>query len=199
MIRNTELSYGSVAKCLHWLTALLILVAYILVLYLEYVLHGEGPMRSPVIRLHKAIGASILVFIVLRIWWRATNPNPKLPDSMPKWQVTVSHMTHFSLYALLVAMPISGYLGNGNGVSIGLFAIPGFAKTAIGAWTLNLLGLTFEQWEVPFDFFHKNIVGPFVLWVIITAHAGAAIYHHYVEKDDVLKRMLPEKRDRPLL
>ena len=123
MIRNTELSYGSVAKCLHWLTVLLI----------------------------------------------------------------------------LVAMPISGYLGNGNGVSFGLFAIPGFAKTAIGAWTLNLLGLTFEQWEVPFDFFHKNIVGPFVLWEIITAHAGAAIYHHYVEKDDVLKRMLPEKRDRPIL
>ena len=193
MIRNTELSYGSVAKWLHWLTALLILVAYILVLYLEYVLHGEGPMRSPIIRLHKAIGASILVFIVLRIWWRAINPNPKLPESMPKWQVTASHVSHFSLYALLVAMPISGYLGNGSGVSFGIFAIPGFAKTAIGAWTLDLLGLTFEQWEVPFDYFHYKIVGPFVLWVIIAAHAGAAIYHHYVEKDDVLKRMLPEK------
>ena len=199
MIRNTELSYGSVAKCLHWLTALLVVAAYILVLYLEYVLGGEGPMRSPIIRLHKAIGASVLVFIVLRIWWRATNPSPKLPESMPKWQVTVSHMTHWILYALLIAMPTSGYLGNGNGVSFGIFAISGFADTAIGAWTLDLLGLTFEQWEVPFDYFHKNIVGPFVLWVIIAAHAGAALYHHYVEKDDVLKRMLAGKSDQPIL
>jgi cytochrome b561 len=191
MIRNTDMSYGSVAKWLHWLTALLILVAYLLVLYLEYVLHGEGPMRSPVIRLHKAVGASILIFIVLRLWWRATNPSPKLPESMPKWQVTASHISHISLYALLVAMPISGYLGNGSGVSFGIFAIPGFAKTAFGAWTLDLMGMTFEEWEVPFDYFHYKIVGPFVLWVIIAAHAGAAIYHHYVEKDDVLKRMLP--------
>jgi len=51
--------------------------------------------------------------------------------------------------------------------------------------------LTFEEWEVPFDYFHYQIVGPFILCVIIAAHAGATIYHHYAEKDDVLKRMLP--------
>ena len=192
MIRNTDMSYGSVAKWLHWLTALLVLVAYLLVFYLDFVLDGEGPLRSPIIRTHKAIGASILIFIVLRLWWRATNPSPKLPDSMPKWQVHASHVSHFSLYALLIAMPISGYLGNGSGVSFGIFAIPGFGKTAFGNWVLDLLGLTFEEWEVVFDAFHYQIVGPYVLWVIIAAHAGAAIYHHYVEKDDVLKRMLPE-------
>jgi cytochrome b561 len=191
MIRNTDMSYGSVAKWLHWLTALLILVAYLLVLYLDLVLHGEGPKRGPVIRLHKAVGASILIFIVLRLWWRATNPSLKLPESMPKWQITASHFSHFSLYALLIAMPISGYLGNGSGVSFGIFAIPGFAKTAFGTWTLDLMGMTFEEWEVPFDYFHYQIVGPFILWVIIAAHAAAATYHHYVEKDDVLKRMLP--------
>jgi len=193
MIRNTEMSYGSVAKWLHWLTALLVLVAYLLVMYLDLVLDGEGPLRSPIIRTHKAIGASILIFIVLRLWWRATNPSPKLPESMPKWQVRASHVSHFSLYALLIAMPISGYLGNGSGVSFGIFAIPGFGKTAIGNWVLDLVGMTFEEWEVPFDYFHYEISGPFLLWMIIAAHAGAAIYHHYVEKDDVLKRMLPDK------
>ena len=193
MKRNTETGYGSVAKWLHWLTAILVLVAYLLMLYLEYGLNGEGPLRSPVIRTHKAIGASILVFVLLRIWWRATNPNPKLPESMPQWQVYASHVSHFSLYALLIAMPISGYLGNGSGVSFGIFAIPGFGKTAIGNCVLDLVGMTFEEWEVPFDYFHYEISGPFLLWMIIAAHAGAAIYHHYVEKDDVLKRMLPDK------
>jgi len=191
MKRNTEISYGSVAKWLHWITALLVLAAYLLVMYLDIFWDGEGPLRSPIIRTHKAIGASILIFVVLRLWWRAKNPSPKLPESMPKWQVLASHVSHFSLYALLIAMPITGYMGNGSGVSFGIFAIPGFGKTAIGNWVLDLLGLTFEQWEVPFDLFHYYIVGPYVLWVIIAAHAGAALYHHYVEKDDVLKRMLP--------
>ncbi len=50
--------------------------------------------------------------------------------------------------------------------------------------------MTFEEWEVYFDVLRYQIVGPRVLWVIIAAHAGAALYHHYVEKDDVLKRML---------
>jgi cytochrome b561 len=57
---------------------------YVLVVYLENALNGEGPLRSPIIRIHKAVGASILIFIVLRLWWRLTNPSPKLPQSMPK-------------------------------------------------------------------------------------------------------------------
>ena len=192
MIKNTESTYGSVAKWLHWLTALLILLAYLAVLYLEYVLHGEGPMRSPLIRLHKAIGASVILFFVLRLWWRAINPHPKMPVSMPNWQVYASNATHFALYALLLAMPLSGYLGNRNGVDFYFFSIPGFSSTGLGSWLMNLLGVTFEQWEVPFDYFHYEIAGPFLFWMIIAVHASAAIYHHYIEKDDVLKRMLPE-------
>ena len=194
MIRNTEFSYGSVAKWIHWLTAILILLAYLLVLYLEHVLHHEpGAQRSLVVRLHKAVGASVLIFFIIRIWWRSINPQPKLPASMPKWQIQASHASHFCLYALLVAMPITGYLGNGSGVQFGLFSIPSFASSAIGGWILDSLGMTFEEWEVPFDFFHYRIAGPFLFWMIIAVHAGAAIYHHYVEKDDVLKRMLPSK------
>lgn len=193
MIRNTVTSYGSVAKWLHWLTALMILVAYLLVLYLEYVLLGEGPYRTIFVKLHKAVGASVLLFFVLRLWWRCINPHPHMPASMPNWQIYSSQATHFALYALLAIMPISGYLGNGSGVDFWIFSIPGFAKTTIGIWTMDLMGITFEQWEVPFDYFHYNIAGPFLFWMIIAVHAAAAIYHHYVEKDDVLKRMLPEK------
>ena len=195
MIRNTEITYGSVAKWLHWLTALSILVAYLLVLYLEYVLHHEGPYRSPIVWIHKAVGASVLIFFVLRLWWRSINPIPKMPQSMPKWQVQASHASHFCLYFLMFAMPLSGYFGNGGGVSFGLFAIPGFGSTEIGNWIFDLLGITFEQWEVPFDYFHYHIAGPFLFWMIIAVHAGAALYHHYVEKDDVLTRMLPNKKD----
>lgn len=193
MIRNTETSYGSIAKWLHWLTAIWVLVAYVLVVYLDWVLNNEGPMRSPLIRLHKAIGFSVLIFFALRIWWRATNPTPRLPDSMPKWQIQASHVSHFLLYLFLIAMPLSGYIGNSSGVSYGFFAVPPFKDTALGIWLVDLFGTTYEEFEVPFDVFHYKIAGPFIFWVIIVAHASAAVYHHYVEKDDVLKRMLPGK------
>lgn len=195
MIRNTENSYGSVAKWLHWLTALLLLAAYVSVYYLHWVLNSEGPLRSPIIRIHKAIGFSILMFFILRLYWRLTNPHPKLPDSMPNWQVMASHASHFLLYFFLVATPISGYLGNGSGIDMGIFFIPSIKDAAAGIWMLNQLGLTYEQWEVPFDFFHYQIAGPLILWMVITVHAGAGLYHHFVEKDDILKRMLPSKSD----
>jgi cytochrome b561 len=193
MIKNTTVTYGSLAKWFHWLTALWILAAYISIYYLEWALGGEGPLRSSLIRVHKAIGFSVLAFFVLRLFWRATNPSPALPHSMPKWQVNASHVSHFLLYFFLIAMPISGYVGNGSGVDYGLFKIAAFKHSGMGIWILDVLGLTFEQWEKPFDFFHYRIAGPFLLSTLIVVHAGAALYHHYVEKDDVLKRMLPSK------
>jgi cytochrome b561 len=58
---------------------------------------------------------------------------------------------------------------------------------------MSALNLTVEQWEFPIDYFHYRLVGPYILWVVVAVHAFAGIYHHYVEKDDVMKRMLPEK------
>lgn len=193
MLKNTTLRYGSVAKWLHWLTALLFLVAYVSVYYLHWFLDGEGPLRSPIIRFHKAVGFSVLIFFFLRLYWRATNPSPKLPDTMSGWQIKVSHVVHFLLYFFLLAMPLSGYLGNKSGVSFGFFNVTGFKDSSIGIWILDLLNITYEQWEVPFDYFHYEIAGPLLLWMLIAVHAGAAIYHHVVHKDDVLKRMLPSR------
>lgn len=191
MIKNTTSRYGSVAKWLHWLTALLFLLAYVSIYYLHWVLDGEGPLRTPVIRFHKAIGFSVLVFFFLRVFWRATNPQPALPNTMSAWQIKASHVTHFLLFFFLLAMPLSGYFGNGSGVGYGFFSITAFKNSGFGIWIMDLLNVTYEQWEVPFDYFHYQIAGPLVLWMLIVVHAGAAIYHHVIHKDDVLKRMLP--------
>lgn len=194
MIRNSTNSYGSVAKWLHWLTAIFVLVAYVSMYYLHWVLGGEGPQRIPIIGFHKSVGFSVLLFFVLRAYWRTSNPSPELPGAMPKWQVRASHLSHFLLYCLLFAMPVSGYLGNGSGVNyFGLFQITSFNESSIGLWILDQLNITFEQWEVPFDFFHYEISGPLLMWMIIAVHAGAGLYHHYVKKDEVLQRMLPGK------
>lgn len=195
MIRNTKDSYGSVAKWLHWLTALMFLLAYIFVYYLVWFIDEQDRQsRFFVQSLHKGVGFSVLVFFVLRLYWRFANPQPKHPDNMPWWQVKASQASHFLLYFFMLAMPLSGYLGNGGGVNYGLFQIEGFRRTEIGIWIMDRLNVTWEEWEAPLDYFHYHLAGPYILWVLIAVHIGAALYHHFVYKDDILTRMLPAKK-----
>jgi cytochrome b561 len=190
MLRNTESTYGTVAKWLHWLIALWVLVAYVVILYLT----GRTDERPPPgLNYHKVIGFTILIPVLLRIGWRAINPKPQLPSGMPRWQRWASHLSHFLLYFLLLAMPLSGYFGNGAGVDYGVFRIPSFRDTRIAAWIMDAFGITYAQLNDFFDTFHYGIVGPYVFWVLILGHAGAAIHHHVVQKDGVLTRMLPDK------
>jgi cytochrome b561 len=191
MLKNTESTYGSAAKWLHWLTALWILAAYVVILYLT----GRTDQRPPPgLNYHKVVGFTILIPVLLRLAWRAINPQPKHPDGMPRWQIWASRLSHALLYFLLLAMPLSGYFGNGRGVDYGAFQVPSFRDTRIAAWIFDTFGITYAQLNDFCDAFHYGIVGPYVLWVLILLHAGAAMYHHVVGKDDVLTRMLPGKR-----
>ena len=191
MLKNTRSSYGSVAKWLHWLIALWILAAYLIILYLT----GRTDQRPPPgLNIHKVVGFTILIPVLLRLAWRAVNPTPALPESMPRWQRWASHLSHFLLYFLLLAMPLTGYVGNGGGVNYGVFHIPPFGRTRMAAWIFDTFGIPYSQINDFCDAFHYGIVGPYVFWVLILGHAGAAIHHHVVQKDDVLTRMLPGKR-----
>ena len=194
MLRNSETRYGSVAKWLHWIIAALVVSAYLIIETFHWVFGGAAAMRSLFISSHKAVGFSVLVFMVLRLIWRVTNPPPGLPKSMPVWQVRTSHLSHLLLYFYLFAMPISGYIGNTSGVSYGLIRVTAFKDTLLGQWVLATFGLSYEQFEVPFDTFHYRISGPYILWVLVLVHVSAALYHHAVLNDEVLKRMLPGKR-----
>ena len=61
-------------------------------------------------------------------------------------------------------------------------------------WIMEKLNVTWDQWQAPFDYFHYHLAGPYFLWILIAIHIGAALYHHYIYKDDVLIRMLPERK-----
>lgn len=191
MRSNTESSYGSVAKFLHWTMALWFLCAYVIIIYLTWD-HTEGLI--PGLNYHKVVGFTILVPLVFRLAWRLRNPQPALPASMPRWQVHASRLSHLLLYFFMFAMPITGYLGNGGGVNYGIFQVPPFMRTDLALWIFSTFGITAQQWDVFFDTFHYRIVGPFVFSTLIVLHATAALYHHYVLKDAVLARMLPATR-----
>ena len=102
-------TYGRVAKVLHWLMAAWIVTAYTVIIWLTWD-HTEGLI--PGLNYHKVIGFTILVPFIVRVVWRLANGAPALPDGMPLWQARLSRLTHALLYFLMVAMPVTGYLGN---------------------------------------------------------------------------------------
>ncbi|ENX32002.1 hypothetical protein F889_03900 [Acinetobacter colistiniresistens] len=193
-LKNSRDNYGSIAKWLHWSTALLFLCAYCSVYYRHWFTEKGTPENWTALQLHLSVGISIAVIISLRILWRLSNPQPKLEPASPL-ATFAAHAGHFALYAIMIIAPLTGYLGTGvNTEFFFLFEIPKFEQTALfHSWVTQGLGLSFEQFEKPIDFIHKEILGKWLIWMLILGHAGAALYHHYIKKDRTLIKMTTGK------
>lgn len=187
-LRNTPDNYGSIAKWFHWGTALLVLGSYLTVYYRDWFTEKQTPENWTVLQLHLAIGVSIGALVVLRILWRSINPTPRLEPGSTLQQ-GAAKLGHLALYAVLIVMPISGYLGTGADINFfGLFDIPSFQNTlAFQQWIEP--HMSFKAFEEPFDFVHKELLGGLLLWMLILGHAAAALYHHFVQHDRTLRKM----------
>ncbi len=183
-LRNTPERYGAVAQTFHWITLVLFVALYAAMELKGFWPKGD-PVRDALGATHKALGVLMFAVAAARLGWRWFDAAPSDLAGMPAWQAKSAHGMHLALYAAMVLMPVSGLLATlmfGREVSVfGLFAIPGFAvpdkelaKTVIGA--------------------HELIAN--ALYFVIGAHALAALWHHWMQKDDTLARMLPEQRSR---
>ncbi|MEG9861655.1 MAG: cytochrome b [Parvularculales bacterium] len=195
-IKNTKKNYGLISILLHWIVAFGFLGAYAAVYYRHWFSTGGFSMtelNSNMISLylHLSFGITIAVFVVLRIIWRLMNKTPDDVSGGNKLEHLAAHGMHWTLYAVMIIMPVTGYMGTKLDTNFFfLFDIPKFNDT----W---LYPLIVEQWletdwksfESVMDAIHKN-GGAYVVWVLIALHAGAALYHHFIRKDAVLKRML---------
>ena len=176
--RNTSLAYGIVARGFHWLMALMIIGMLCVGFYMDGL-----PMSPDKLRfygLHKATGVLILALVSLRLLWRAANPVPALPSDMPVWQRWGAHLSHYGLYGLMFAMPLIGWtMSSAAGIPVsvfGWFSLP------------HLIGPSKELVDLTKAL---HFYGALALIALISAHAGAALYHHFIRKDTILKRMLP--------
>lgn len=170
-IKNTVNFYGIVAKTLHWIVA----ISIIFMLFLGFFMSGRT-----LYTVHKSLGITILIIMILRVAWKITNIIPKLPKKTPKWQKVISKLTHLILYLLAFIMPFSGWL-----MSSASNHSPNF-------WW-------WFRWPLPsisangrLANFAHDLHG-ILAWVIIgfiCLHTLAALKHHFINKDDVLKRML---------
>lgn len=172
--------YTPTAQALHWLTTLLILA--ILPIAWVMVSMPKGPTHSWLFVLHRSLGVTIVAVVAARLAWRATHPAPPVQRVTPRILGMVGRLTHWLLYAVLLLMPISGYLQSGNGKPVsyfGLFdlpALPADKRIDDIARTLHLLG----QWAV---------------YALIGLHVLAAVWHVAARRDGLLDRMLPPQAD----
>ncbi len=189
-LKNTAENYGSVAKWLHWVTALLFLGAYCAVYYRHWFTEKDSPGEWTALQLHLSFGISIGVIVLLRIIWRLMNRKPD-PEAGSQLQQHAAYIGHLTLYAIMIIMPITGYIGTGvNTEYFFLFDITGFKETALfTAVVTDGLQMSFKEFEKPIDFFHKEIMGAWLVWMLILGHIGFALYHHFVRKDRTLKKM----------
>jgi len=190
VLKNNLSNYGVIAKWLHWVIALLFLGSYVSVYYRHWFTEEKTPENWTALQLHLSIGITVAVVVVLRIVWRNMNQQPD-PEPGSKLAHLAAHLGHYALYAVMILMPITGYIGTGvNSEYFFLFDIPKFESTSVYQWLVtDTMGLTFKEFEAPIDFFHKEIMGEWLVRILIVGHVLAALYHHFVKKDRTLKKM----------
>jgi cytochrome b561 len=172
-------SYKPLAKALHWLTALLVLLTIPAAL-LMLTPGIERSVQDPLFIFHKNIGVVILVLVALRLAYRTVNRPPPLPDSVPVWQCHVASINHWLLYGLLLAMAISGY----TRVTAG-----GFPLEALDAMGLPRPVPRSDSLAETAKTIHATLRYPLIALIVL--HIGAALHHAIIKRDGVFQRMLP--------
>lgn len=180
-LRNSAAKYGSIAQLFHWTIVVLVVTQFVLAQRADALPRGVALLQT--LALHKSIGITIFALAVLRLLWRWVNPVPPMPASSPRWQHLAARISHVALYALLLLMPLFGWL---------MSSARNFPVSWFGMATLpDLIGPS----EEAYDFFHEgHELLAKVLFVLALLHIAAALKHHFIDRDDVLLRMLPWNR-----
>ncbi len=184
---STEQRYGHVAVIFHWLIALFIIGLLIIGKFMTS-LDENSPVRFVLTQWHKSFGLTVLALSVLRIIWRLTHRPPAEPSSIALWQQRSASVAHWLLYALMFAMPITGWI-------------------MVSASPLNIDTVLFDVITIPhlppftelanreaiaaaFHEYHE--LASHALIVLLLVHSGAALKHHFIDKDTTLLRMSPD-------
>jgi cytochrome b561 len=168
--------HSTPAIALHWLMALLIFAAFPLGLYMVDL--PLSPDKLKLYSYHKWIGVSVVLLVAVRLAWRLTHTPPLLPDSIGAWQRRTSAVVHGLLYLLMIAIPLSGWL---------MSSAKGFQTVWFGVLPLpDLVEKNRELGELLAGV-HKAL--NFTLLALVVLHVGAALKHHFIERQPFLQRM----------
>jgi cytochrome b561 len=170
--------YDGVAKLLHWLIVVLITAQFLLGWLMPGVHKGTQPVG--LISWHLSVGTAIVFVMVVRLLWRLTHPAPPPPATLPGWMQSASSLTHGLLYLVLLVLPLLGWVSASQ---------RGWPVKLFGAIDLPPLSATGSKFGHQVGDLHSPTA--WVLLALIGLHVAAAMFHHFVLRDNLLQRMLP--------
>ena len=176
MIQNTISSYGWLTKIFHWLIA----IAIFGLIFVGLTMHSmePSPEKLELYIMHKASGVVVLMLVVARLIWRQINKTVNPPSNLPHILALASKTVHFMLYIFMLLMPISG-------IMMSLYA--GFDVPVFDLFTITAAD---KNPKIAGIFHQIHTIGIWFFISIIILHIGAALYHHFVRKDNVLIRII---------
>jgi cytochrome b561 len=179
-LTNTDRRYGIAAIALHWVLAALITTLVVMGIYMVGLPDvGFSTTKIVLVLTHKEIGVVVLGLVAVRLAWREWNILPRLVETLPEWQKVTAIFVHLSFYALMLALPITGWLmSSAAGIPVSvlnLFTLPDY---------LPHDDFLFERLRLLHDWLG------YAMAMLICLHAGAALGHHFLLRDQTLRKML---------
>ncbi len=174
--------YTAVAQAMHWIVAVLF-IAQMVIAWTLVVRPDSDAAFGTWLTLHKSIGMTILALVAVRLAWRASHPAPQLPPRMPMWEQVLARVNHWLLYAILLVMPISGYLSS---------AAAGHAVHYF--WLFDLPNVPASK-VVGHDAIVVHILGQWAIYAAVALHLLGTTWNLVVRRDGSLNRMLPEQSE----
>ncbi|MEM7281427.1 MAG: cytochrome b [Pseudomonadota bacterium] len=176
---NTQTQFGRISRYLHWTTAILF-ISLIPMGFFTSMIPYDVTWRQGYYVVHKTVGFTVLILLLVRLVWHVKTSTPKLDGSLKNWERRSAKVAHYFLYFLMIATPISGFIMSTYGGKWSHFFI----------WDLPMLWEKDMEAIKPFGLLHK-IVLPYLCFVIIAAHVIGALKHHFVDKHrDSIHRMV---------
>jgi cytochrome b561 len=185
--RNSRRRFGWVAMGFHWLMAAAILFTFCLGLYMTSL--EVGAEQFELFQLHKSLGVTILLLAVLRVLWRLVNPVPPLPAGMAGWERGLAHVSHYGLYVLMFLVPVIGWCV----VSVSPLGLPTFLYNQVEWPHIPFLAAVENKEAAEAGFVQAHLVMAWLLIFLFFLHVAGALKHHFISRDDTLKRMLPTR------
>ena len=183
-LKNSSTEFGTVTKSFHWGIALIVICLLAVGLLMDEIPNTQAALKVTTYNLHKSFGITVLVLMFCRIIWHIISKKPAPVETLKEWEKKASAALHHSLYLLLIAMPLSGWImSSAFGRSVSFF----------GLVTLPDLVTKDPSPKMEHAKFLREIHGDIgdIIMVVLALHIAAALKHHFIAKDTVLKRMLP--------
>lgn len=178
-IKNTQESFGLISKCLHWIMAILLVSLFSVGLYMAELDYYDS-LYHTLPWWHKSIGLSVMALLIFRFIWKLSQPAPAPLKTHKKWEVFLAHLIQKLFYGLILSIGISGYfISTAKGKGIEFFTL--FEIPAITA------PLNEDQADLVGEI-HELLAITLISFAVL--HALAALKHHFIDKDETLKRMI---------